>query len=294
MITENAEKRLALEHKKLMKYRAECAKKPAIGKRMKINGVNCIVHLPETDKKLLPVFFNIHGGAWTGGDAVETDSFCKFICDSVPAVSVNINYTKLDCAPMPNPINEIMRVMDYFAENSASFCCDSMKFAVCGQSAGANLAAAAAIKAKDSGFPLAAQILVYPFTDWTGLLFNPMPGWSDKEYYEAKLKMFFGDLNPADILFSPAAADEKELEGLAPAYITVCGKDELREHGVYYCEKLKKAGVKAVLREYPEALHGFLEINRPDHPYVGEAKNAEQDSYARDCENCISDVLKNL
>ena len=60
----------------LRKGRAEAAAKPTVGERFVISrkdkaGVNVILHRPAvTDGKPLPVLFNLHGGAWIGGDAI--------------------------------------------------------------------------------------------------------------------------------------------------------------------------------------------------------------------------------
>jgi acetyl esterase/lipase len=56
-----------------------------------------------------------------------------------------------------------------------------------------------------------------------------------------------GGASPTDPLISPLHASLDELKGLPPHWIS-CGEyDTLRDQGVLYSEKLKKAGVDVVL-----------------------------------------------
>jgi len=56
---------------------------PCMGK----DGVQIILYRTQKDfgGGRLPVLFNMHGGAWIGGDAVYMKSFCQMIADEVPA-----------------------------------------------------------------------------------------------------------------------------------------------------------------------------------------------------------------
>ena len=71
----------------LRRARAEYARKKTIGERFIVpregeEGVDVLLYRPKINvKETLPVLFNLHGGAWIGGDAVLMESFCQKIAD---------------------------------------------------------------------------------------------------------------------------------------------------------------------------------------------------------------------
>lgn len=286
--------RLQASFDKLRKQREVYALLPSIGERINIDGTDCIVHIPEGNQKNLPLFIELHGGAWVGGDAVMVDSLCHSISHKTPCVAVNINYKKLDIHPFPYPMEEVITVINHLCSNADKYGIDPHKVVVCGQSAGAHIAAGAAVIAKSRGISLARQILVYPFLDFTGVYYNPLPKGKTKEEAEQINRLYFGNLDMAEVFLSPAVASEKDLEGIAPADIILCTKDELRPHGFAYYEKLRRTGISVTLKEYANAVHGFLEINRDDYIAAGDAKSLEQAIYTEDCENYIIDIMKRI
>ena len=292
MINERTQKILA-SHRS---FRAECAKMNAVGTRMRIEGVDVIVHAPKEKRADMPVLFALHGGAWVGGDAVQTDYLMKTLADTASVYAVNVNYTKLDEKPYPNPLNEVLAVVTHFQKNSALYGIDPNKCVLMGCSAGAHLSACAAIMAKDKGIPIARQILVYPFLDWTGETDQYLQkNGISKIPFEEIVPMFFEGADLHHKYISPMAAKKEELTGMAPCDIIACGKDILLPHAIGYYEKLTSFGLCATYKFYENALHGFIEVNQPDHLIKGNpATNDEQAAYARDLEAYISEILRKL
>lgn len=241
-------------------------------------GVETILYRPEKAEGKLPVLFNMHGGAWVGGDAVLMESFCQYLADNIPALVVNVNYTKADVQPFPYMQTEVCDAVKYFAANAEKYGIDKGRMAVGGHSAGAHIAAGAAMMLKEQGIDLACQMLVYPCVDM-------------ELYHERLDGIMFPDGNFRHRWASPLFASDKELSGLAPAIIIVCGIDELRPHGIGYAKRLMGAAVPVKVKEYPKALHGFLEVNRPDYP-ADDRQNPEQAGYARDCERYLTNELR--
>lgn len=276
-------------------YRKECAKTIPYGTRKTVSGVDCILHAPVKAEKKTPVIFLMHGGSWIGGDAVLIDSLAKTLSDGANVFAVNVNYTKLDEKPYPNPLEEILSVVTHFKENHDLYGIDPEKCVLMGMSAGAHLAGCASVLAKDRGISIARQILVYPYLDWSGETDRYLQeiGIADIPFDEIR-ELYFGDLDLGDKYISPLYAKNEELSGVAPCDIIACGKDILRPHAFRYYEKLCGMGVYASIKEYENAIHGFLEVNRPDSSIHNEARSEEQAGYTRDLENYLVNILRNM
>jgi len=288
--------------KQIKKQRQKFQELPINGERFivprnTLKGVDIILYRPKnTEMKSLPVLFNLHGGAWVGGDAALMDSFCRLMADNLPAVIVNVNYTKIDVQPFPYPQIELCDTVLYFAENADQYGIDKTKFAIGGYSAGAHIAAGAAIRLKELGFSLSCQMLVYPFVDFTKKDIGNK-GENEKERKElAKIidmfrKAFLVNVDLEHRWISPLLAKDEELKGIAPAIIITCGKDTLKPHGLAYITRLEKLGIKIVYKDYLEAEHGFLEFSQPE--YDGdERRSPEQLKMSKDCEQYLTNELR--
>ena len=133
-----------------------------------------------------------------------------------------------------------------------------------GDSAGGNLAAVAALHARDNGIDVALQVLIYPVVDFTDAMLsypsaleNP-----DPVLTPTALTTFRGiwlrDNDPADPLISPLLASD--LRGVAPALVQTARFDPLRDQGAAYADRLRDVGALAALTEYPHAAHAFIAI----------------------------------
>lgn len=252
-------------------------------------GISTILYRPANvaDNTKLPMLFNMHGGAWFGGDAVLMETFCQLLADELPAMIVNVNYQKADVKPFPYAIEEVADAVCYFAEHAQEYGIDPARMAVGGHSAGAQLAAGTALMLKERGVKLAAQMLVYPCVDMSareglmgmigGLLF---PEGGNPEYY--------GSHRWA----SPLLATDEELAGVAPAIFVECGPDDLKPQGIAYAKRLIDLGVPVTVREFAHAEHGFLEVNRPDYTPGDPRQTPEQAEYARECERYLVGALR--
>ena len=273
----------------LQKLRTMWAAQPTLGERFTVpregkDGVQTILYRPVSDEKALPTIFNMHGGAWLGGDAVFMETFCQLLANELPAVVVNVNYTKADIQTMPYQQEEIADAVRYFAAHADDYGMDADRFVVGGHSAGAHLACCVAVMMAMEGFHLAAQMLVYPVAD----LSLKVPGVEELR----ELLLPNGGYERPNV--SPALAPIEILEKAAPALFILCGKDDLLESGKIYANRLIDAGVAVKVKQYKKAEHGFLEVNQPDYKTEDFRKSPEQEAYARDCERYLIRELRPL
>ncbi|HAL73821.1 MAG TPA: hypothetical protein DCM45_01860 [Clostridiales bacterium] len=276
----------------LAEQRKKFAGMPITGERFAVprDGgapVDTILYRPKQPvNNPMPVLFNLHGGAWVGGDAVLMDSFCSLLANEIPALIVNVNYIKADIQPIPYQIHELCDSVLWFADHAEDFGIDKTRFAIGGHSAGAQISAGSAVRLKELGFALACQMLVYPFVDFT------IEGEGEMKGLLTLLKnVLIRDIDPGHRWLSPLHASQDELTGVAPAIIIICGQDELKPMGVAYAKHLIDCAVPVKIKEYPDALHGFLEVNRPE--YEGDPRRSpEQLAMTQDCERYLIRELR--
>ena len=145
--------------------------------------------------------------------------------------------------------------------------------AVGGDSSGGNLAAAAALKARDEGVELAAQLLVYPVLDSTEdtdyklafqqryAHFAGRSGFGSNSY--RRLKHIWETYVPDPAVRKAPYASPLHAEsvyGVAPATIITAEHDFLRGEAEEYVRRLQTAGVPVELHEYAGQIHGFFEM----------------------------------
>ena len=256
------------------------------------NPVDTIWYRPEPEiEQKLPVVLNMHGGGFTDCDAVQTGSFCRTLADALDALIISVNYKKAPEYPYPYAIEEICDVIAYLFENAQSLGIDTERIAVSGESAGASLATATAMKlANETDFALKCQVLVYPCTDLTGdYLPKPLPY---DEWLEHCITAYCGDVHPHHPYICHMAAPDAMLAKMCPAVFVTCELDFLGNQADLYAQRLIDNFVPVSVKRFKGAVHGFLEVNRPDWGEPDDRITPEQDRLAREAEAYIIQQLR--
>jgi len=224
-------------------------------------GVALRLYVPPGPRPL-PVLVYFHGGGWVTGDLDVNDTWCRLVAEWTPCLVVSANYRHAPEHVFPAAFDDAYAAVSWVAENIAPYEGDRTRIGVAGASAGGNLAAAVALKARDEGgTALHLQYLVYPVTDSTmtsasyrengvgyGLTREAMQ-W----YWESYVPNADERANP---YASPALA--KDLGSLPPAYVQTAEFDPLRDEGEEYAKRLEAAGVPVVFKRYDGLIHGFV------------------------------------
>jgi acetyl esterase len=209
-----------------------------------------------------PVHMFLHGGGfWLGSiDEKVVDATCRERCAGADCVVVAVEYRLAPEHPFPAPVEDCYAALLWIAEHAAALGGDPARVSVGGVSAGATLAAATAIAARDRGGPrLALQLLEVPLLDLT---LGPLRASGVGDRYgisAAELQMCCEQYLPEparalDPLASPLLAPD--LSGLPPARILTAEFDPLRDDGRRYAERLTAAGIDARHTRQPGAVHG--------------------------------------
>jgi acetyl esterase len=221
------------------------------------------IYAPQSSRAL-PIVVYYHGGGWVIGDLDYQDTACRYIANHTPACVVSVDYRLAPEHKFPAPFDDSYTALEWVAANAPSIGGDAGRIAVAGDSAGGNLAAAVAIKARDAGGPaLAHQLLVYPVTNYS----YDTPSYSENAegYLLTRDAMrWFWDhyLNTAgegaDVRASPLRV--ADAAGLPSATVITAGFDPLRDEGRAYAERLRAAGVPVRHSNYESMIHGFYAL----------------------------------
>ncbi len=122
-------------------------------------------YLRRGSRKKRPAFLMIHGGGWVGGTVYVVENFCKLIAERADAVVFNIEYSKAPEKPFPNGLRDCYHALEYIYQHAEEYGVDRERIAIGGDSAGGNLAIAAAMLARDRHKPYVRLLAAaYPCT----------------------------------------------------------------------------------------------------------------------------------
>ena len=117
------------------------------------------IYTPEGEGPF-PAVVYYHGSGWVVLNVEVCDPTLRALARDT------VNYQKAPEHKFPVPFDDAWAGLLWTVEHAAELNVDPARIAVGGDSAGGNLAAAVAIKARDEGGPaLAFQLLIYPVTD---------------------------------------------------------------------------------------------------------------------------------
>src|SRR5713101_7988642 len=112
------------------------------------------------------VLVYFHGGGWVVGNIEMTDQPCRMLTNAGRCVTISVDYRLAPEHKFPAGPEDCYAATKWAADNAAALNCDATRIAVGGTSAGATLAAAVALMARDRGGPrVAYQLLIYPAID---------------------------------------------------------------------------------------------------------------------------------
>lgn len=198
----------------------------------------------------LPVLVYLHGGGWVMGDITCYDGVARALAVACGAVVVSVDYRRSPEHRHPAALQDTVGALRWVADHGAELGVDVTRIGVAGDSAGGQLAAAAALRlAADRDLVLAVQVMIYAALD---LRDRP----SYPEMLTRVLGLYLGEQDRTAAEVSPLLAPD--LTGLPPAVIATAEHDVLRGQAEEYAARLAEAGVPAALLTGTGLHHGFL------------------------------------
>ncbi|MBM7784075.1 alpha/beta hydrolase [Tenggerimyces flavus] len=207
-----------------------------------------------------PLLLWLHGGGFVAGALDDVDVVCTGLAKQARVNVVSLDYRLAPEHPFPAGLDDTYDAIAWLHTHKARLGGDGEVLAG-GQSAGANLVAAACLRARDEGGPrVARQLLCYPSVGmhrdtasqrlFDGVVLNSKHShWFDELYLAGQ------EVTPyVAPLQAPSHAD------LPRALVIGAGRDPLRDDARDYAKALENAGVETEYVEYADTPHAFLQF----------------------------------
>jgi acetyl esterase len=234
--------------------------------------VPCRLYMPDQGETP-PLLVYAHGGGFMQGSIPSWDHFLRDLVRQSGVAALSVDYQLSPEVKFPVAFEETVAIVRLAAREGAGFGIDPSRLAVGGDSAGANLALAAALAMRDAGEKaLRFQLLLYGcfttdcespswqrFGQGAGLSQSQMR-WIWETYLET----------PEQYRDWRAAPLGGNLAGVAPAHLVVGSLDPLLDDSNMLAARLKATGVPHDLTVYQGINHGFIRYGR----LIGTARRA--------------------
>lgn len=237
--------------------------------------VNARLYLPvqNGDEAPPPLTVYFHGGGWVIGTLETHDGTCRALCLASGSAILSVAYRLAPENPFPAPLDDCVDALIYAAQQGTNWGVDSSRLAVAGDSAGANLAAAAAMRLRDENGPnLRHQLLFYPVAD-RDFTRDTYVNYGNGEYFlTTSIMQYFWDC------YVPQGQDDagltrlvhaRNLTNLPSTTLIAAEYDPLSDEGMDFAKRLEQAGNAISAYNADGMIHGFISM----FPFVSDAQN---------------------
>jgi acetyl esterase len=221
----------------------------------------------------------LHGGGWVIGSLASHDPLCRALAARSGCRVVAVDYRLAPEHPHPAALEDAWTTTQWALREFGSV-------VVGGDSAGGNLAAVVALRARDRGVPLRLQVLVVPATDCAFDTDSYRDNGSGYGLERSTMEWFWDLYVPGreqadDQEVSPLRA--RDVSGVCPALVFTAEYDPLRDEGEAYEARLREAGVEVEHTRVAGMVHGFLRM-----PGITERSNEAIDRVAARVRDALS------
>jgi acetyl esterase/lipase len=199
-----------------------------------------------------PVVLAIHGGGFVSGSAATHRRMFGHLARATGVATLAVEYGLVPEHVFPSQLDTVTGGYQWLLDQGAT------RIALAGDSCGATLALALAVRARDAGLPRPASLLL--ISAWTDLEATgaSYDGGSDPFFTRDVVRelgaAYLAGADPSDPLAAPLHADPR---GLPPTYLQVGAEESLLDDSRRLADRMRQAGVDVRLDEFPEQLHTF-------------------------------------
>lgn len=258
------------------------------------------IYRRENAGKNLPLFIYYHGGGFFGGGPDIVEQMCMVLIQNLDCVVLNVDYRLCPESHYPQPFDDCWCATRWAYEYAEKLGADRTRFAVGGDSAGGNLAAAVTLRDREEGTGMIGlQVLLYPAVNIAGKTTEFYHGINNSLYQRSKRHAkvldasinlmsrmldttdlltdvyLQGYLSPESVYASPLLDD---FHNLPPTMLVFGEHDMLVFEDFAYAKTALKAGVNLKTIVYRGLGHGF----------------ADQIGVIPQAEDCMKEIAKEI
>lgn len=226
--------------------------------------VTCYIFTAKERTAHCRVHINVHGGGFVRPHVERDEIYSAKVAHAIQGIVVDVDYALAPEHPYPTAFDQCYDVCRWVFSKLEGWDGDVKRVSMGGHSAGANLTAAVALKANQTGdFALCLQVLDYGAFD---MVTDP----ADKPEAATNMipvergRMFNlaytgGDLAVLkDPYCSPLLASDEMLTDLPEALVISAGLDNFRFEDEQYAIRMAAMGVKVTVKRFLKSKHGFI------------------------------------
>lgn len=227
----------------------------------RVGGQRVRLYLPTADAAQGFIFY-LHGGGWFACDIDTHDRMLRVLAAETGVAAFSADYRHAPEHPYPAPLDDAAAAWDWVEAEAGRRGLGS-RFVFAGDSAGANMALALAMRLRDAGRPLPRGLALLYGCFAPGLDTDSVRRFGTGGYglTHARMEWYWSNyLAGTDAV--EATPLHARLDGLPPHFLGIAEADTVADDSRLLAERLSDAGVPAEVKVWPGAVHGFLQMTR--------------------------------
>lgn len=251
----------------LWAVRAARNRPPIVSEGVRVRELSPTLRLYEPigtaeEGRTLPLLIYLHGGGWTFGSINSCGRFCDAVAATGRVKVLAVDYRLAPEHPFPCGYLDCVEAVKYAVLQAGELGVDPKRIVVGGDSAGGNLAVAAALDPEWGG-RIEALVLFYPvtkaFADGSASWKRYGEGYALDTALMVQFNRAYTPRMPSGISrIDVGLASAAELAALPRTLLVAAGRDILRDQGLEFSGMLPADKVRRV--EFPEAVHLFITV----------------------------------
>lgn len=211
-----------------------------------------------------PALIYLHGGGFMLFSIDTHDRLMREYAAAAGVVVLGVDYPLSPEARYPQALAAVIALVDWLHREGSGVGVDARRVAIGGDSAGANLALATALRLRDRGDDktVAALLLNYgAFSEQCSDTAEAANGGPDAVLNRTEVEYYFRNyVRSASDLAAPYACPARaQFDRLPPVLLVIPERDVLAEQSLAMAKQMAAAGVAVRSIVYPGATHSFLE-----------------------------------